>query len=161
MSTQVLSKNVIKENLMSNIIHRVGIAGSVSEVYNALTTNEGLSRWWTTDTSGAGDVGSIIKFRFGGGGPDFEVAELKKNSLVRWKHSGEIPDAWMETEVSFQLTSNKDQTYILFSHSNWKEASDFMAHCSTKWGTFLMSLKEAIEMGTGKPYPNDVAIDHD
>ena len=58
---------------MPEIIHRVGIAGSVSEVYNALTTDKGLSRWWTSDTSGAGDVGSIIKFRFDGEGPDFIV----------------------------------------------------------------------------------------
>jgi len=47
---------------MVDIIHRVGISGSVSEVYNGLTTNEGLSQWWTSDTTGAGNVGSIIKF---------------------------------------------------------------------------------------------------
>ena len=63
---------------MVDIIHRVGIAASADEVYTALTTNDGLSRWWTTDTSGAGDVGSIIKFRFGDGGPDFEVIELQE-----------------------------------------------------------------------------------
>jgi len=51
---------------MADIIHRVGITGSTREIYNSLTTDEGLSRWWTTDTSGAGEVGSIIKFRFDG-----------------------------------------------------------------------------------------------
>jgi uncharacterized protein YndB with AHSA1/START domain len=146
---------------MANIIHRVGIAASVSEVYNALTTDEGLSQWWTTDTSGAGDVGSIIEFRFDGGGPDFEVAGLQPDSLVRWKHSGEIPGPWVGTEVSFQLKAAGSQTYVLFAHSNWKEPSDFMAHCSTKWAVFLLSLKQAIETGTGRPFPNDVPIDHD
>jgi uncharacterized protein YndB with AHSA1/START domain len=146
---------------MVDIIHRVGIAASADKVYQALTTNEGLSRWWTTDTSGAGDVGSIIEFRFDGGGPDFEVIELKPNTLVRWKHSGEMPNAWMGTEVSFHLTAGDNQTYVLFYHANWKEASEFMGHCSTKWGTFLMSLKDALETGEGKPFPNDVHIDHD
>ena len=146
---------------MVDIIHRVGIASSASKVYDALTTNEGLAKWWTNDTSGAGSVGSIIKFRFGGGGTDFEVIELKTNSIVRWRHSGEIPGAWMGTDVSFHLTSGENQTYVLFSHSNWRESSEFMAHCSTKWGVFLLSLKEALETGEGKPYPNDTHIDHD
>jgi len=146
---------------MPNIIHRVGIKGSAKEVYAALTTDEGLSSWWTNDTTGAGDVGSIIKFRFNGGGPDFEVIELQKNSLVKWKHSGEMPPAWMGTEISFQLSTDADQTYVLFLHANWKQQSDFMGHCSTKWATFLLSLKAAIETGKGKPFPNDIAIDHD
>jgi len=146
---------------MVDIIHRIGIAGSVGDVYKALTTDKGLSTWWTTDTSGAGEVGSIIKFRFDGGGPDFEVAELQKNSLVRWKHSGEIPEPWMNTEVSFQLSPGDNQTYLLFVHSNWKTTSEFMAHCSTKWALFLMSLKDAIETGKGHPFPDDMHIDHD
>ena len=146
---------------MADIIHRVGIAGSVSEIYNSLTTDEGLSRWWTTDTSGAGDVGSIIKFRFDGEGPDFEVIEKQTDSIVRWRHSGNMPEPWVGTEISFHLTAEGKQTYVRFTHSNWKEPSDFMAHCSTKWAIFLMSLKEAIETGNGKPFPKDVLIDHD
>jgi uncharacterized protein YndB with AHSA1/START domain len=146
---------------MPEIIHRVGIACSANEVYNALTTDKGLSQWWTTDTTGAGAVGSIIQFRFGGGGPDFEVAELQPDLLVRWKHSGEMPGPWIGTEVSFQLNIEGSQTFVKFVHSNWKETSDFMAHCSTKWAVFLLSLEEAIEKGQGKPYPNDIHIDHD
>jgi uncharacterized protein YndB with AHSA1/START domain len=146
---------------MPDIIHRVGIKGPVSEIYHALTTNDGLSRWWTTDTRGAGDVGSIIEFRFNGGGPDFEVTELQDNALVKWKHAGEMPPAWMGTEISFQLSTDADQTYVLFLHTNWKQQSDFMGHCSTKWATFLLSLKAAIETGKGKPFPDDIAIDHD
>ncbi|OOZ11888.1 hypothetical protein BOW25_10695 [Solemya velum gill symbiont] len=88
---------------MVDIIHRVGIAASADEVYSALTTNEGLAKWWTTDTTGAGNVGSIIKFRFDGGGPDFEVAELQPDSVVRWKHSGEMPGPWMGTEVHIPI----------------------------------------------------------
>ena len=145
---------------MKEIIHRVGIACSPGEVFDALTTDEGLSRWWTTDTSGAGDVGSILKFRFNGMGPDFEVVELQTDALVRWKHSGNVPEAWMGTEVSFQLDSDDKQTYVLFSHSKWKERSDFMGHCSTKWAVFLLSLKDALEKGKGSPFPNDVQIDH-
>ena len=146
---------------MPDIIHRVGIACPSNEVYKALTTDQGLSTWWTNDTTGAGDVGSVICFRFNGVGPDFRVIELISDSSVLWKHSGAIPEAWVETEVSFKLSYNEGQTYVLFKHSNWKETSDFMAHCSCKWAVFLLSLKDALETGKGRPFPNDIHIDHD
>lgn len=145
---------------MAEIHHRVGIKASPEKVYNALTTNEGLAGWWTNDVSGAGDVGSVIQFRFNGGGPDFEVIDLIENKTVQWKHSGNMPEEWMGSEILFQIQVKEDQTIVRFSHSNWQEASDFMAHCSTKWAVFLLSLKDALEVGKGKPFPNDVEIDH-
>ena len=145
---------------MHEISHRVGIKASVEKIYQALTTNEGLTQWWTNDVSGAGAVGSIIKFRFNGGGPDFKVTELEPNKTVRWQHSGNMPEAWVNTEISFQLSTDGVQTFVLFSHSNWQECSDFMAHCSTKWAVFLLSLKGAMETNQGKPFPNDISIDH-
>jgi len=35
-----------------------------------------------------------------------------------------------------------------------------MAHCSMKWATFLLSLREFVETGTGKPSPRDIKIDN-
>ena len=145
---------------MSDIRHQVGIKATVEQVYELLTTNEGLSRWWTNDVSGAGEVGSVIQFRFNGGGPDFQVSELIPNERVTWQHSGTVPDAWMGTQVSFQLRHQDGQTFIHFTHANWKEASNFMAHCSTKWAVFLLSLKDVLEKGQGKPFPDDIHIDH-
>lgn len=145
---------------MVAIHHRIGIKASPESIYQTLTTNEGLARWWTNDVSGAGDVGSIIQFRFNGGGPDFEVTELVENKTVHWQHSGNVPEPWMGTEITFHLQKEDDQTYVQFSHFNWHETSDFMAHCSTKWAVFLLSLKEALETGKGKPFPHDIAIDH-
>ena len=39
-----------------------------------------------------------------------------------------MPGAWIDTEVSFQLTSEDSQTYVLFLHSNWKERLEYMGH---------------------------------
>ena len=146
---------------MFEIRHRVGISGTPAEIYQLLTTVEGLSRWWTTDTRGAGETGSIIEFRFGGGGPDFEVIELVPEQRVVWRHSGEMPPAWMGSEISFDLEEVDKQTFVNFAHYNWRESDAFLAHCSTKWAVFMMSLKSAIETGRGQPYPDDVHIDYD
>jgi uncharacterized protein YndB with AHSA1/START domain len=146
---------------MAEIRHRVGIQGSASDVYRMLTTDAGLSQWWTTDTSGAADVGSVIYFRFGDDGPRFEVTELVPERRVRWQHYGEMPPAWMGTEILFELEAQEKQTIVNFSHNNWRQADAFLAHCSTKWGVFMMSLKSSIETGRGQPYPDDVHIDFD
>jgi len=37
---------------------------------------------------------------------------------------------------------------------------DFRAHCSMKWATFLLSLKQLMEDGTGMPSPGDLKIDN-
>ena len=145
---------------MFEINHQVGIKASPEEIYKALTTNEGLTKWWTNDVSGAGNVGTIIKFRFNGGGPDFLVTELDKNKTVRWKHSGNTPELWIGTEILFQLQADDDQTFVRFTHSHWMESTDFMAHCSTKWAVFLLSLKDYLEGGQGRPFPNDLPIRH-
>ena len=51
-----------------------------------------------------------------------------------------------------------DYTSVLFKHEGWKEPVEFMHHCSTKWGSFLMSLKSLVETGEGAPAPRDVQI---
>jgi hypothetical protein len=46
----------------------------------------------------------------------------------------------------------------MFRHEGWREPVAFMSHCSTKWATFLMSLKQLVETGKGEPAPHDVQI---
>ena len=72
-----------------------------------------------------------------------------------------MPAAWMGTEILFDLQRDEKQTLINFSHYNWQVSDDFLAHCSTKWGIFMMSIKSCIETGQGQPYPDDVHIDFD
>ncbi|WP_407306492.1 hypothetical protein [Acinetobacter sp.] len=41
---------------MADILHRIGIkSSSLDDVYQALTTQEELSAWWTSDTQGEGN----------------------------------------------------------------------------------------------------------
>ncbi len=146
---------------MAEIKHRVGIKGSTEQIYSLLTTDTGLSRWWTSDTRGAGDVGSVIHFRFGQAEVKFEVIDLIPERLVGWRHSGDMPSDWKGSKISFELEQQDNQTILLFSHYDWQNSDPFLAHCCTKWGVFMMSIKTCIETGVGNPYPDDVAIDFD
>jgi len=143
---------------MPDILHRVGIKAAPNTVYDALTTLKGLSGWWTSDTSGDANVDSVIQFRFGANARvDTKVLELRRGELVLW----EVIDAhadWIGTKIRFELKQDGDITYVLFKHEGWKAPTEFMHHCSTKWATFLVSLKALLEEGAGAPYPNDLQI---
>ena len=145
---------------MADILHRVGIKSSSEDTYKALATREGLAAWWTTDTQGESKVGGVLKFRFGtAGGFDMKVLELDPGKRVLWQVV-DGPKEWIGTKVGFELKRDGDFTIVLFKHQGWKEPVEFMHHCSTKWGVFLMSLKSLVETGKGAPAPDDAKIDN-
>jgi uncharacterized protein YndB with AHSA1/START domain len=144
---------------MPDILHKVGIkSSSPSDVYKALATVEGLSRWWTNDTRGESKVGHVIRFRFGNGGFDMRVLQLQPGKQVLWQVV-DGPEEWLGTKISFDLKQDDDWTIVLFKHEGWKEPVEFMHHCSTKWAVFLLSLKSLLETGKGGPWPGEIKLD--
>ncbi len=142
-----------------DILHKVGVKGSTPEkVYDALTTIDGLSGWWTRDTTGDAGLGGVVAFRFERGGFDMEVREVDPGKRVRWAVV-DGPEEWLDTTVTFEIRPEDDWTTVLFFHEGWREPVEFMHHCSTKWATYLMSMKAMLETGEGAPHPDDVRVD--
>jgi uncharacterized protein YndB with AHSA1/START domain len=148
---------------MVDIVHRVGIKAPVSQVYAALSTIDGLAGWWTRSTTGRSQVGEVIAFRFHTetgeeiGGFDMDVLDLVPDQKVRWRVEAG-PAEWLGTEIEFLLSRQDDHTIVRFGHRKWREEVEFTAHCSTKWATFLLSLRDLVETGQGKPAPHDLRI---
>ena len=78
---------------MADIRHRVGIAAPKEQVYEALSTVEGLSGWWTRDTAGDPAIGGKLEFFFGQPEPAgvMEVAGLLPGQQVAWRFLGQVP----------------------------------------------------------------------
>ncbi|GAA2161470.1 hypothetical protein GCM10010403_06120 [Glycomyces rutgersensis] len=89
-----------------------------------------------------------------------EVTELDKGERVLWEVVGGSAPEWIGTKIHWDLKTEGDHTVVLFKHEGWREPVEFMHHCSTKWGSFLMSLKQYLETGAGAPWPHDVHIDN-
>ncbi|MBL7497099.1 SRPBCC domain-containing protein [Frankia sp. CNm7] len=142
---------------MADILHRVGITAPREEVFRALTTREGLADWWTRDTRGDGAPGGVLEFRFVPGGFDMKVLEAQPAERVLWEVI-DAPAEWVDTRISWDLRTEGDYTIIMFAHRGWREPVEFMHHCTTKWATYLMSLKSLLETGKGAPAPDDVMI---
>ncbi len=138
---------------MVDILHRVGIGAPIEKVYQTLTSLEGNQAWWDSNARGdAASGGTLTFFKH-----DFRVVEATPNQRVRWKCVKGSPE-WTNTEVTFDLVPRDGQTFVLFKHAGWIEPVEFMHHCSTKWATFLLSLKQLLETGRGRPAPGEVQV---
>lgn len=148
---------------MVDIIHRVGIEAPLAHVYSALATVDGIAGWWTREATGTSAPGGRIEFPFSTprgervGCIEAEVLDLRANEAVHWRFKSGPPE-WVGTDALFSLSRDGEFTIVRFAHRNWREAVEFTAHCSTKWATFLMSLKDYVETGQGRPAPDDVWI---
>ena len=86
-----------------------------------------------------------------------KVLELQPGKRVLWQVV-DGPEEWIGTKVSWELKQEGDWTIVLFKHQGWKEPVEFMHHCSTKWATFLLSLRDQLEKSAGRPAPRDLKI---
>ena len=147
---------------MVDILHAVTIEAPVGAVYDALTTREGLSGWWTEDTrSGKDGARQALHFQFGERGFfDMDVVTLEPNSRVVWRVT-DGPEEWIGTTIEWQIEPDDGHANVWFRHLGWREPVRFMHHCSTKWATFLMSLRSLVETGKGAPYPDDIKVGRD
>jgi len=143
---------------MVDILHRIAVENiAPATVYDALTTTDGLAGWWTEDTTGDATVGGTIAFRFPPGGFDMKVIETAPDERVTWEVT-DGPVEWIGTTIEWRLRLDGDWTVLLFAHRGWAEPVEFMHHCSTKWASYLMSLKGLVETGSGAPSPHDVRV---
>jgi uncharacterized protein YndB with AHSA1/START domain len=143
---------------MPDILHRIGIKSSASNVFHALSEERGLAGWWTKNVKASPTVGAVNQFRFGDAGfNDMKVVELVPGKRVKWQCVDGAKE-WIGTELTFELREEKESTIVLFAQRGWKEPVEFMHYCSTKWATYLVGLKSLCETGKGTPYPEDVDI---
>jgi uncharacterized protein YndB with AHSA1/START domain len=141
------------------IWHEIQIKATPSEVYQAVTDVSKLAHWWTTDTRGESAVGKKLEFWFYGTmAAEMLVTTLKVDELVQWRVTKRsIPD-WINTEIGFKLFRENGQTILHLRHSKWRATAKMFPECSMHWAIFLLSLKEFVESGKGRPHPYDLPV---
>lgn len=141
---------------MPDIRHLLRINASTEKVYNAITTQEGLSGWWCPDTMAKPEEDSVARFTFG---PEYfkemKITELKPAKRVKWFCLAAYEE-WIGTTITFELQSSGKSTTLAFQHDNWKKYTEEFAACSYHWAMFLRSLRLLCETGKGQPSPNQL-----
>ncbi|HEX8035173.1 MAG TPA: SRPBCC domain-containing protein [Ktedonobacterales bacterium] len=144
---------------MNTIHHVFEIAAPRETVFNALTTADGLSSWWTTSVrADEAAVGALLDITFGPFNPHLRITELDPHTRLTWE-GAEGNQAWGgNTAIRFELEATSRGTLVRFWHQLGHELSDDAVGTATfNWGYYLDSLRLFCETGTGKPFQNDVA----
>jgi len=141
------------------IWHEIHINAAPHEVYQAVAEASKIAKWWTTDTRGKSAVGKKLEFWFNGNlAAEMVVDNLKPNELVHWHVTDRSTSDWINTELEFKFFPKQDQTFLHLRHSKWREDARMFPECSMHWAIFLLSLKEFVETGRGRPHPYDMPV---
>ena len=161
---------------MPDIYQEVFIAATAETVYKALTTQQGLSAWWTPHSTVIPEPGSFARFAFKGDYfKEMEIITLRPFDLVKW-HCTSGAQEWIGTTITFQLQAGGEEhlldahpetadqvrqgrrngpaVIVTLRHAGWSDYSSMFAECSYTWAQFLRSLKRFCETGTGRPWPH-------
>ncbi len=141
---------------MPDILHRISIDAPPQRVHDLIASTGGIARWWTgRPMDGEHTVDSSFGVYFGDAERPAAVMRVLTDTpdQVVWRVT-DGPDSWIDTRISFILRpGGHGGTTLLFTHSGWQEASEFMSGCSTNWGAYLTGLKSGAETGAFGAYP--------
>jgi uncharacterized protein YndB with AHSA1/START domain len=138
---------------MKTILHVFDVNAPREKVFKAVTTQEGLANWWTTDVSVDPGVGGLIDFKFGGDfNPDMKVTRLEQDRAVQWLcvdgHAN-----WQDNTFKFQMKDVAGKTRLTFTQDYATELSDEdYGIYNFNWGYYMESLRLYCEEGEGKPF---------
>ena len=139
---------------MKKIIHVATIKKPSAQVFRSLTTQQGLSSWWSTEVKAdEARVGGIVHFTFGGDfNPDMKNVGLDGPTLLRWRCVGGH-DNWRENEFEFRLSQSEGVTQLMFLQDYSRELDDVQYGIyNFNWGYYLGSLVQYCEEGKGRPF---------
>lgn len=129
---------------------------SCERLFDALTTLDGVARWWTPIVTG--DPTSDGEIELGFAGLDekivMRVDTAVRPSSVVWTcltHTGHAE--WVGTTIAFELTQRDDSSGVLsFRHIGLRPILDCYFACESGWDHFLTSLLNYAERGKGNPF---------
>ena len=143
---------------MARVRHRVGIVGDVAEIFRALHWPEGLVGWWATACDGEGALGEQLNLHFGDAVTlSFRVEALEENAEVGLCCVGG-PVPWLGSSLVFSLRADAEQVWLELVQENTAASEEDFLYFNSKWPCYLLSLRDHIEHGRGRPYPQDVKI---
>jgi uncharacterized protein YndB with AHSA1/START domain len=148
---------------MPEIRYKFSVDASPSKVFDALTDQSHIAKWWTPDCTLDQKAGGHATFEFKGadgrldGYSLMRIEKLVPGQLVEWKcieqdYQGNTD--WIGTTIRFRLAGNsRGGTDVDFAHLDWKTTEGSYPRCVAGWDHVLKtSLKNYLEIGKGEPY---------
>lgn len=139
---------------MPEIMHGLKINAPAEKIYQAITTADGIRHWWTSDAELEAKLGGTGEFGFFGRRlvAKVKIAALTPPTQVKWQVTNA---AWPGDAIEFDLRQEQTFTRLHFAHRGFAQADQRYASATTRWGFYLLSLKQYVETGKGTPNPNE------
>jgi uncharacterized protein YndB with AHSA1/START domain len=142
---------------MATIAHQVWINAPKETVFDAVTTTEGLSKWWHRDCTAKPELGFVNIFRSGGQVHNkMLITDIKPNQFVEWECINDN-GVWTGTHLSFEVIEKNGVVKLNFKHSGWEDQSEFFSVCNFHWARHLLMLKASCETGKDQVIPENEA----
>jgi uncharacterized protein YndB with AHSA1/START domain len=131
-------------------LHEIAIAAPAMKVFQAWTTAEGLTGWWTADVDvpRARDGEYVLRFDEGSVALHFRVEEEISGERVLWRgvEGPGMPAEWVGTKIDVRLSHAADaRTRLQVAHRDWRTAEGFFCVCNTTWGELIYRLRDWCE----------------
>lgn len=138
---------------MPDFLHEITIVAVPHKVFEAITTQQGLQRWWAPHVSAEPIVGSMVQANFRNGQfiIKMEVTALDAGRYIEWAPREAIAP-WNGSRVTWKLSSIAQGTLVSFGHHGVVSASaDGTLPGADAWAFYLTGLKAYLETGKGHP----------
>jgi len=137
---------------MADILHDLTIEAPSGRVFLAVSTPEGIDRWWTKRSAGRPSLGAELDLGFG---PGYEwrarVTRFVPDSELELEMTRADED-WTGTRVGFLLEARGSTTRLAFRHTGWASPNDHFRTSSYCWASYLRLLRRHLEHGETVPY---------
>ena len=139
---------------METVFHSFFFISPSKDVFEAISTPDGLNSWWSKTCAGNAALGEEYQMGFGPGYDDW-CAVISKYSPREFELTFEnAMEDWIGTRVGFVLTDKNDATNVEFYHSGWSSQSEHFKISSYCWAMCLRLLRRFVELGEVVEFDN-------
>ncbi len=135
------------------IVLAMETTATASDVFAAITTQEGLAAFWTSDVDAHPEVGGELRLGFAEAPVDLNmiVTALDSPQRVEWECPGPWP-SWVGTRIEWSIIDDRP-TAVLFAHRRWADTTEDgeLGSVAMAWARILLALVSYVE--TGDPAP--------
>lgn len=143
---------------MADLFHYFPINTSVERVFEAISTPEGIDKWWAKTTSGKVAVGETFHFYFE---PDYNWTAVVSKCIPNKEFELTMQTSdedWKGTKVGFRLADKHNVTEVEFYHTGWKVDNEHLRISNFCWAMYLRILKRNLEFGEFVQYADRLSV---
>jgi uncharacterized protein YndB with AHSA1/START domain len=137
---------------MPDIRHDFPLRVPIARAFEALSSASALAHWWTLRSAGDAAPGAEYELFFG--------AEYDWRATVTTYVIDQVfeltmtrADAdWIGTKVRVQVESRGENTWVRFSHEEWRHDNEHYRVSNHCWAMYLRVLRRWLEHGEAVPY---------